>query len=64
MRNEIIRLLLSLAAKYDWEINQLNAVTIFLNSQMDREIYMWLLKDYEALSGMVCKVKLAFYGMK
>jgi hypothetical protein len=64
MRNETIRLLLSLAAKNDWEIDQLDAVTAFLNSQMDREIYIWLLKNYEAPLGMVCKVKLAFYNMK
>jgi hypothetical protein len=64
MRNETTRLLLSLAAKYDWEIDQLNAVTAFLNSQMDREIYMWPPKNYEAPPGMICKVKLALYGMK
>jgi hypothetical protein len=64
VRNEITRLLLSLAAKYDWEINQLDAVTAFLNSQIDREIYIWPLKDYEAPPGMVCKVKLALYGIK
>jgi hypothetical protein len=40
MRNETTRLLLFLAAKYDWETNQLNIITIFLNSQMDREIYI------------------------
>jgi hypothetical protein len=64
VRNEITRLLLSLAAKYDWEINQLDVMIAFLNSQMDREIYIWLLKDYEASPGMICKVKLALYNMK
>jgi hypothetical protein len=64
MRNEITRLLLSLATKNDWEINQLDAVITFLNSQMDREIYIWLLKDYEISSGMIYKMKLAFYNMK
>jgi hypothetical protein len=32
VRNETARLLLSLAAKYDWEVDQLDAVTAFLNS--------------------------------
>jgi hypothetical protein len=64
MRNEITRLLLSLTAKNDWEINQLNVMIAFLNSQMDREIYIWPLKDYEILPDMICKVKLAFYSIK
>jgi hypothetical protein len=41
LRNETTRLLLSLAAKYDWEIDQLNTVIIFLNSSMNREIYIY-----------------------
>jgi hypothetical protein len=41
VRNETTRLLLSLAAKYDWEIDQLNTVIIFLNSSMNREIYIY-----------------------
>jgi hypothetical protein len=64
IHNETTRLLLSLAAKYDWEVDQLDAVTAFLNSQLDREIYIWPPKKYNALKGMVCKIKLALYGMK
>jgi hypothetical protein len=48
VRNKTARLLLSLAAKYDWEVNQLDAVIAFLNSQLDREIYMWPPKEYNA----------------
>jgi hypothetical protein len=64
VRNETARLLLSLAAKYDWEVDQLDAVIAFLNSPLDREIYMWPPKEYKVPKGMVCKVKLALYGMK
>ncbi len=41
MRNETIRLLLSLAAKNDWEIGQMDAITAFLNLEVDHEIYIW-----------------------
>jgi hypothetical protein len=64
MRNETARLLLSLAAKYDWEIDQLDIMIIFLNLPLDREIYMWPPKKYNALKGMIYKVKLTFYDMK
>jgi hypothetical protein len=64
VRSEISRLLLSLAAKYDWEIDQLNVVTAFLNSEIDREIYIWPLKGISIPKGMVCKLNLALYSMK
>jgi hypothetical protein len=64
MRSEISRLLLSLAAKYDWEVDQLDAVTIFLNSKVDRETYIWPPKGINISKGMVCKLNLALYGMK
>ena len=64
VRNKIARLLLSLAVKYDWEVNQLDAVIAFLNSPLDYKIYIWPPKEYKVPKGMVCKVKLALYGMK
>jgi hypothetical protein len=64
MRSEISRLLLSLAAKYDWEVDQLDAVTAFLNLKVDREIYMWPPKNTNISKGMVCKLNLALYSMK
>jgi hypothetical protein len=64
VRSETSRLLLSLAAKYDWEVDQLDAVTTFLNSKIDREIYMWPPKDINISKVMVCKLNLTFYSMK
>jgi hypothetical protein len=64
VRSETSRLLLSLAAKYDWEVDQLDAVTIFLNSKVDRETYIWPPKGINISKGMVCKLNLALYGMK
>ena len=42
----------------------MNAVTAFLNSKIDREIYMWPPKGANIPKGMVCKLNLALYGMK
>jgi hypothetical protein len=64
MRSEISRLLLSLAAKYDWEVDQLDAVTAFLNLKIDREIYIWPPKGTNISKSMVCKLNLIFYNMK
>jgi len=40
VRSETSRLLLSLTAKYDWECDQLDAITAFLNSKIDRKLYI------------------------
>ena len=35
-----IRILLSIAAHYDYEISQINVKTAFLNGDLEEEIYM------------------------
>ena len=64
VRSETSRLLLSLAAKNDWECDQLDAITAFLNSKIDRQIYMWQPNGFPKESGKVCLLNLALYGMK
>jgi hypothetical protein len=64
VRRETSRLLLSLTAKYDWECDQLDAITAFLNSKIDRKIYMWQPNGFPKKPGMVCLLNLALYGMK
>jgi hypothetical protein len=64
VRSETSRLLLSLTAKYDWECDQLDAITAFLNSKIDRKLYMWQPNDFPKVPGMVCLLNLALYGMK
>jgi Reverse transcriptase (RNA-dependent DNA polymerase) len=64
VRSETSRLLLSLTAKYDWECDQLDAITAFLNSKIDRKIYMWQPNGFPKEPGKVCLLNLALYGMK
>ena len=61
-----IRILLSIAAYYDYEIWQMDVKTAFLNGNLEEEIYMlqpecFIAKNQEH---MVCKLKRSIYGLK
>jgi hypothetical protein len=64
VRSEISQLLLSLTAKYDWECDQLDAITAFLNSKIDRKIYMWQPAGFPRKPDKICLLNLALYEMK
>jgi hypothetical protein len=58
-----------LAALYDYEIEQMDAVTAFLNSEMDREVYVELPPSWAECricmsKDMVCKLLKALYRLK
>ena len=63
-----IRVLLSLAAYYDWEAEQLDVVTAFLEEPVEEEIHMKLpegFKKYDCNGHeLVCKMHKALYGLK
>ena len=61
-----IRILLSIAAHYDYEIWQMDVKTTFLNGNLEEEIYMMLPKGFIAKNQehMVCKLKISIYGPK
>ena len=40
MKYTSLRLLLTLAAIYDWEIQQFDVVSAFLNAELKEEVYM------------------------
>jgi len=40
VKHSHIRILLALAAQYDYELDQLNVKTTFLHSDLEEEIYM------------------------
>ena len=61
-----IRILIAIAAYYDYEIWQMDVKTAFLNGRLDEDIYMEQPEGYvdpEFPNG-VCKLQRAIYGLK
>ena len=61
-----VRLLLSLAAYYDWDIDQLDVKTAFLNPKLHEEVYMQPPEGYTdpEEQGRVWRLLKALYGLK
>ena len=61
-----IRLLLSVAAAFDFEVEQMDVKTTFLHGDLEEEIYMKKPEGF-AVKGkkeLVCKSKKSLYGLK
>jgi hypothetical protein len=61
-----IRLLLSVAAAFDFEIEQMDVKTTFLHGDLEEEIFMKQPEGY-AVKGkkeLVCRLKKSLYGLK
>ena len=65
-RFESLRLLLALAALEDWEIQQMDVKSAFLNGVLDEEIYMEQPQGFitPGTETKVCRLKRAIYGLK
>ena len=60
-----IRILLAIAAHYDYEVWQLDVKTAFLNGYIEEEIFMKQPKGFEYEdSSKVCKLNISIYGLK
>ena len=61
-----IRILLSIATDYDYEIWQMDVKTAFLNGNVEEETYMLQPEGFIAKNQehMVCKLKRSIYGLK
>src|SRR3984893_3905622 len=61
-----IRVLLALAAQCDWEIDQIDVISAYLNADLKDEVYMEapsrVLDDGER--GKVCRLRKGLYGLK
>lgn len=64
VRYTSIRYLLATAAKLKLRIQQMDAVTAFLNGELAEEIYMRQPKGSEDGTKRVCKLKRSLYGLK
>ena len=60
-----IRILLSIAAHYDYEIWQMDVKTAFHSGNLEEEIYMLQSEGFIAKNQehMVCKLKMSIYGL-
>lgn len=59
-----IRMLLAIAAHANLRVTQLDAVTAFLNGQLNEEIYMQKPVHFEDGSTKYCKLHKSIYGLK
>ena len=61
-----IRRLISIVAYYDYKIWQMDVKTVFLNGNLEEELYMMQPKGFIAKNQkhMVCKLKRSIYGLK
>ena len=61
-----IRILLAIAAYYDYEIWQMDVKTAFLNSFLEEEVYISQPEDFVSNDrpNLVCRLKKSIYGLK
>lgn len=63
IRYSSIRFILALAVKFNLELQQMDAVTAFIQGDVDEEIYMVQPKEFQQ-GNKVCKLNKAIYGLK
>ena len=61
-----MRILLSIATHYDYEIWQMDVKTAFLNGNLEKEVYMMQPEGFIAKNQehMGCKLKRSIYGIE
>ena len=61
-----VRLFISLAATYNWDLHQLDIKNVFLHSDLQEEVYMDQSPRFVAQreKGRVCRLRKSLYGLK
>jgi hypothetical protein len=60
------RIIMALVAHYDLELHQMDVKTVFLNGDLEKNVYMTQPKGFivEGKQSMVCRLKKSIYGLK
>ena len=67
VRYSSLRLIISLAANYDWEMHHMDVKSAYLNGDLEEEIYMEQPEGVPRVKGKedwVCSLRKALYGLK
>ena len=61
-----VRILLSLAANFGWDLHQFDVKNAFLHGDLEEEVYMDVPPGFEDIKteGKVCRLKKSLYGLK
>ena len=61
-----VRVLLSLATNLDWPLHQMDMKNVFLNGELDEEVYMDLPSGFDGgyEGRKVCRLRKSLYGLK
>jgi hypothetical protein len=64
VNSQTLRTLFAVAAINDYEVEQMDAVTAFLNAPLDEELYMRIPDGFEQRDNTVLRLKRSLYGLK
>ncbi|KAL5824162.1 hypothetical protein ACOSQ3_020225 [Xanthoceras sorbifolium] len=65
-KKDSLRVILALVAQFDFELQQMDVKTAFLNGDLEDEVYMKQPEGFPSSDGeqLVCKLKKSIYGLK
>ena len=65
-KKDSLHTILALVAYFDFEVQQMDVKTTFLNGELEEEVHMKQLEGFSSSQGehLVCKLKKSIYGLK
>ena len=65
-KKDSLRIIMTLVAHFDLELQKMDVKTAFLNGNLEEEVYMKQPEGFSCSSGehLVCKLKKSIYGLK
>ena len=65
-KKDSLHIILALVTHFDFELQQMDVKTTFLNGELEEEVYMKQPEGFSSCKGehLVCKLKKSIYGLK